>query len=58
MCFIFEDLVHLYFTFRQYYMRYFFNLHHISASPNVRKLNFIKEKKIVMFQAIVDLYVS
>ena len=37
MCFVFEDPVHLYFIFRQFYMKYFFNLHHISASPNVRK---------------------
>jgi hypothetical protein len=37
MCFVFEDPIHLYFIFRQFYMKYFFNLHHISASPNVRK---------------------
>ncbi|CAM2704062.1 unnamed protein product [Rotaria socialis] len=34
MCFVFEDPVHLYFIFRQFYMKYFFDLHHISASPN------------------------
>ncbi|UJR07581.1 hypothetical protein I4U23_011869 [Adineta vaga] len=33
MCFVFEDPVHLYFVFRQFYMKYFFDLHHISASP-------------------------
>jgi hypothetical protein len=37
ICFVFEDPIHLYFIFRQFYMKYFFNLHHISASPNVRK---------------------
>ncbi|CAF1636047.1 unnamed protein product [Adineta ricciae] len=34
MCFVFEDPVHLYFIFRQFYIKYFFNLHHISAAPN------------------------
>jgi hypothetical protein len=58
MCFVFEDPVHLYFIFRQFYIKYFFNLHHISASPNVRilKINFIGNK-MVPFQAIVGLCV-
>ncbi|CAF1046665.1 unnamed protein product [Adineta steineri] len=33
MCFVFEDPIHLYFIFQQFYMKYFFHLHHISASP-------------------------
>ena len=40
ICFVFEDPIHLYFIFRQFYMKYFFHLHQISASSNVRSLLF------------------
>ena len=32
ICFVFEDPIQLYFIFRQFYTKYFFNLHHISSS--------------------------
>ena len=44
MCFVFEDPVHLYFIFRQFYTKYFFNLHHISASPNVSLIKISPEE--------------
>ena len=44
MCCVFEDPIHLYFIFRQFYMKYFFNLHHISASANVRTIDLIFAK--------------
>lgn len=49
MCFfVFEDPVHLYFIVRQFYIKYFFNLHHISALMNVKEQEmklFMREKK-------------